>query len=127
MQVYREFSMVRHVCPDSEMCEFWVDPTVEILVGSAELNALETEFGILFDDDTALDIYEMSVRDAAERIEEMIQGQSREKYSSMQIIEDITPENAKRILREIWADNFKYRDYIMTVIEKIKHEDNTKG
>lgn len=73
MRIYREFAKVRRVSSDSQMCCFWDDPTVEILIGSEELNALETEFGIQFDDDTALDLYDMTLNEAAILIENLIQ------------------------------------------------------
>jgi len=41
MRIYSEFSGTRRVTAESQMCEFWEDPTVEILVDSDELNALE--------------------------------------------------------------------------------------
>ena len=72
---------MRRVTPDSQMCGFWEDPTVEILVGSGELNALETEFGIQFDDDEALDLYDMTLKEAAARIKSMIEEQGDTEYS----------------------------------------------
>lgn len=98
MQVYNEFSQERHISPDSQMCCFWEDPTVEILVDSTELNALEIEFGIEFDDENALEIYDMSLKEAAVLIEEMILKQKNDKYNSMQIIDDMTPDYAKCII-----------------------------
>ena len=123
LRVYKEFSNVRCAGPDSRMCEFWEDPTIEILEDSTELNALEIEFGIEFDEDDALDIYDMSVEEAAKRIKEIVREQSDEEYSPMQIIEEITPENAKRILQELWKENIRNRDQILTVIEKLEYED----
>lgn len=60
-RIYREFSKSRRVDLNSQMCNLWEDPTVEILVGSNELNALEDEFGIEIDEETALDLYDMQL------------------------------------------------------------------
>lgn len=35
-KIYRELSESRRVDSDSQMCNLWEDPTVEILVGSDE-------------------------------------------------------------------------------------------
>jgi hypothetical protein len=123
LKMYREFSTSRRVDSNSQMCNFWVDPTVEILVGSDELNALQDEFGIEIGSDTALDLYNMELKDAAISIEKMIREQSCTTYSSDAFLTHITPENAKRILVEIWKDSFKARSYITAAIEKIDFED----
>jgi hypothetical protein len=130
MRIYREYSRVRRVTPDSQMCEFWEDPTVEILVGSDELNALETEFGIEFDDDKAMELYDMTLAEAADCIKSMIEEQDESSYNSEQCIDEISPEKAKRILREIWRDSSKGRAHILAALEKIDYEDiarNIKG
>lgn len=46
MRIYGESSGARRVTAESQMCRFWEDPPVEILVDSDELNALELEFDI---------------------------------------------------------------------------------
>lgn len=109
------------------MCQFWEDPTVEILVGSDELNALELEFGIEFDDDAAMKLYDARVQEAAILIKKMIQEQSDKGHDSEQIVDALTPELATRVLREIWRDSFKARSYIIAAIEKIDHADRTRN
>ena len=126
MNVYAEFSNERRINPESRMCSFWEDPTIEILVDSTELNALEIEFGIEIDEDNAVEIYDMSLREASVLIEEMILNQLNEEYDSMQILNDITPDYAKRILIEMWKESYKYRDYIIAMIDKIEFEDTSK-
>jgi hypothetical protein len=59
-KIYCELSKSRRVDSDSQMCNLWEDPTVEILVGSDELNVLEDEFGIEIDEETALDLYNLN-------------------------------------------------------------------
>lgn len=82
MRVYSEVSGARRVTVESQMCEFWEDPTVEILVDSDELNALELEFDIEFDDDTAMELYDATLYAAAMLIKKMIQEQSDRNHDS---------------------------------------------
>ena len=126
MRIFREYSKVRRVYPYSQMCEFWEDPTVEILIGSDELNALELEFGIEFDDEAAMEIYDMILEEAAKYISKMVKEQNHEKHNSETVIDDLVPEKAKRILHEIWKDSFKGRNYITAAIDKIDFEDSNK-
>lgn len=123
LNIFREFSTSRRVDSNSQMCNFWKDPTVEILLGSDELNTLQDEFGIEFDEDTALDLYGMTIKEAAIRIENIIRELGCTSYSSDAFITDLTPEKAKRILFKIWKDSFKARSYITAAIEKIELED----
>jgi hypothetical protein len=127
MKIYREFSRVRRVIPISQMCQFWEDPTVEILVGSDELDALETEFGIEFDDDTAMEMYDMNLEEASKFIMTIIQRQKKEKHDSEDIIDKMPPEKAKRILREIWKESAKGRNHITAAIANIDFKDKMNG
>lgn len=123
-EIYREFSKSRRVDLNSQMCNLWEDPTVEILVGSNELNALEDEFGIEIDEETALDLYDMNLQEAADLINKIIKKQDNTSYCSDEIIMTLTAEKAKRILFEMWKDSFKARSYITAAIEKIDFKDN---
>ena len=120
----RELSQSCRVDSDSQMCNLWEDPTVKILVGSDELNVLEDEFGIEIDEETALDLYDMNLQEAADCIDNMIRERGSNSYSSDKIIMSLTGEKSKRILLEIWKDSFKARSYITAAIEKIDFEDN---
>jgi len=83
---------------------------------------LELEFDIEFDDDTAMELYDATLQEAAILIKKMIQEQSDGSHDSELIIDDLAPELANRVLREIWRDSFKARSYILAAIEKINHE-----
>ena len=126
MRVFREYSRVRRVSTDSQMCEFWEDPTIEILVGSDELNSLEIEFGVEFDDDSAMEIYDMTLEEASKYISKLANEQNPKNHNSETFIDEMVPEKAKRILQEIWKDSFKGRNYITDAIDKIDLEDITK-
>lgn len=49
----------------------------------------------------------------------MILEQGAEDYESEIIIDQITPDRALQILKEIWKIDFKGRDYILAAIERI--------
>jgi hypothetical protein len=127
MRIFREYSRARRVDPNSQMCLLWEDPTVEILVGSDELNALETEFGIEFNDESAMEIFDMTLLEASKFIKSLIQVQGKESHAPEGIIEKMAPEMAKRILREIWGESSKGRNHITTAIDKIDFENRNKG
>lgn len=127
IRLYTEFSRIRRVTGESQMCHYWDNPTIEVFEGSDELLALETEFGIQIDEYAALDLYDMNLKDAADAIEAIIQEQQGNKlYKSVKVIEDLSPEMAKRILREIWLGSFKGRSYITAAIEKMQYEDKLR-
>lgn len=126
-RIYREFSKERRVDPDSHMCCFWEDQTVEILEDSDELNAIETEFCIFFNEDTAMELYDMTLFEAAKFIKIMIQQQCKEEWNSESIIDELDPNKAKLILRKIWQDSIKGRDKITAAINKINFEDNLRN
>ena len=121
IKVYREYANVRRIDLDSQMCNFWEDPTVEILVDSDELNAIEMEFGIEFDDDSAMDIYDCNLGEAAEFIEKMIKIQNKSDYISDTFIKKLSASTAKKIIHEIWHDSVRGRKYIVDALEKIKY------
>lgn len=124
MRLYKEFSGIRQVNAESQMFHFWENPTIEVFEGSEELISLETEFGIQIDEDTALDLYNMKLKEAAKCIESMIQEQQGNKlYNSVKAVENLTPAMAKRILCEIWHESYKGRSYITTAIDKIRYVD----
>jgi hypothetical protein len=75
LRIYRELSGERRVDLKSQMCRMWKDPTIEIVFGSDELAVLENEFGIKFDDDSAQDLYETNLGEAAEHLKTMILAQ----------------------------------------------------
>ena len=128
IKIYKEFSVARRIDSDSQMCEFWEDPTVEILIDSDELNALEIEFGIEFNDDTAMELYDMTLKDAAIFIENMIQEKNNNGnvHNSEIYVDEVTPEKAKRILLELWQNNYKVRKDIIAAIEKIDYENKSE-
>ena len=124
--VYRDFTNIRRIGPDSQMSEFWEDPTVEILVDSEELDALELEFGIQFDDDSAMELYDMTLSEAATFIETMIQEQYSNEHIPESVIDNLTPKKAKQVLQRIWRNNHKSRRLIVVAIEDIEYENKTK-
>jgi hypothetical protein len=127
IKIVREFSRARRVDPDSQFCSIWEDPTVEILVGSDELNAIETEFGIEFDEDSAMEIFEMTLLEASKFIKNLIQAQKKNTHNPEKVIQEMSPERAKRILLEVWRESGKGRNYISAAIDKIDFEDRNKG
>ena len=125
MKIFREFSTVRRVYPDSQLCCLWEDPTIEEVLGSVELNAILDEFGIVINNqEEAFELYTMTLQEAAARIEELIKSQDRYSYSSDSIVAGLSADKAKRILLEMWNDSFKARGYITTAIAVIEYEDN---
>ena len=64
------------------MCCYWQDPTVEILVDSDELDAIEIEFGIEFDDDSAMELYDSTLGEASAIIMDMVTIQNKGKHNS---------------------------------------------
>jgi hypothetical protein len=122
-RIYQEQSGARRVGPDSQMCLFWHDPTVEILVGSDELDALETEFGIEFDDDNALDLYDMTLSEAAKLIERMVREQGADEHDSTVFIDKLTGKKAKQILHVMWQDRTQARTFIIDAAAKIDAKD----
>jgi hypothetical protein len=104
------------------MCNFWEDPTVEILVGSNELTTIEIEFGIEFDDDSAMELYDMELGEAAVYIEKMIEEQNARTHNPEHFFGQMTPKMAKRILLELWRDNAEVRPAIIQVVERLAYE-----
>ncbi|MFA5204571.1 MAG: hypothetical protein WC708_09240 [Lentisphaeria bacterium] len=119
LRIYREFSGERRVDLKSQMCRMWKDPTIEIVLGSDELAVLENEFGIKFDDDSAQDLYEANLGEAAERLNAMILAQRKTPYDPDELINALTAKTAKQVLRHLWKNSIKGRPQIFAAIEHI--------
>lgn len=115
--IYKRLSRARRVDKNSQMCEFWSDPTIEILIGSHELDIIETEFGIEFDSDSALKLYDMNLGEAADYIGKMIKNQNAESHNSEEFIDSIDPEKAKKVLLQLWRDHYEVRSIIIQEID----------
>jgi|GEM_PF-2133949 len=121
-EIYRKFSRTRRTDNESQMCRFWVDPTVGILIGSDELTTIETEFGIVFDEDTAMELYDMTLGEAAHLIAEMIAEQNGGRYDPDEHITSITPDRAKDILLHLWKNCENLRPAIMLANAEIEFD-----
>ena len=115
--IYQRLSRARRVDKNSQMCEFWSDPTVEILVGSYELVTIETEFGIEFGSDSALNLYNMDLGEAADYIGKMIERRNAESNNPEEFINSMDPEKAKWVLLQLWRDHYEVRSAIIQKIE----------
>jgi len=104
------------------MCLFWTDPNVEILVGSDELNTLESEFGIEFDEETAMELYDMTLGEAAHFISNLVKEQNAEYHKPDDIINNLTPDNAKDILKHLWKNHENIRSAIILAKSEIEFE-----
>jgi hypothetical protein len=122
-EIYRKFSRSRRIDNDSRMCLFWVDPTVEILIGSDELTTIETEFGIVFDEDSAMELYDMTLEEAAHLIAGMIADQNGGRYDPCKFITSIVPDRAKDILLHLWKNREDLRPAIMLAKAEIEFDD----
>ena len=116
-RIYQRISCARRVDKNSQMCQFWSDPTVEILIGSDELVTIETEFGIEFDSDSAMELYNMDLGEAADYIGKMIRKQNAESFNSEKFINSIDPEKAKKVLLQLWREHYEVRPAIIQEIE----------
>lgn len=121
-EIYRKFAHSRRTNENSQMCCFWADPTVEILVGSDELTILETEFGIIFDEDTAMEMYDMTLGEAAHLIAGMIEEQNAGSHNTNKFVTVLTPEKAKDILLFLWKNHEDVRPSIMLAKAEIEFE-----
>ena len=86
-------------------------------------------FGIEFDEDTAFDMYNMTLKEASVLIANMIQKQNpgdRAHYSEM-MIENLTLQQAKMILFELWKNNCKIRKDILEIIYKLEMQNGSQG
>jgi hypothetical protein len=111
-RIYRKFSRARRIDGNSQMCQFWIDPTVEILVGSDELDTIESEFGIEFDDDTAMTLYDMTLGEAAVFIGTMVSDQNAGKHDPDKFATSMTPAFAKKVLLTLWKEREDLRPAI---------------
>jgi hypothetical protein len=102
------------------MCQFWADPTVEILVGSDELDSLESEFGIEFNDDTAMELYDMTLAEASILIGNMVKEQNAGSHDPDLFVTTMSPAFAKQILLALWKDREVFRPAIKLAAAEIE-------
>ncbi len=121
-KLYCEYSCNSNAYSDSLMYEFWADPLIEILCGSYELDAVEREFGITFSSDDALEIYERTVKEAAEYIENMTVKQKGELSDYDNMIKALSPEEAKSIVLRIARKSSMGKNLIIDTLEEIQFE-----
>jgi hypothetical protein len=122
-RIYRKISCARRISPDSQMCQLWVDPTVEILVGSDELDTLEYEFGIAFNGDTAMELYNMTLAEASVFIGQMVKEQNAGDHDPDKFISTMSPAFAKRVLLTLWKDREELRAAIKLAVAEIEMSD----
>jgi hypothetical protein len=111
-RIYRKFSRARRIDGNSHMCQFWIDPTVEILVGSDELDTIESEFGIEFDDETAMRLYDMILVEAAVFIGNMVSEQNAGAHDPDKFVTSMAPKFAKKVLLAFWREREDLRPAI---------------
>ena len=95
---------------------------VEIFHDTEELMALEDEFGIEIDEETAGEIYDMTISEVAIVIENLINVQNKNKYVSDSIIDSLSTDEAKNLLISVWRNHVKARHFIKEEIERIRFE-----
>jgi hypothetical protein len=95
---------------------------VEIFHDTEELMALEDEFGIEIDEETAGEIYDMTISEVAIVIENLINVQNKNKYVSDSIIDSLSTDEAKNLLISVWRNHVKARYFIKEEIERIRFE-----
>lgn len=115
-RIYQKFSRARRIDGNSQMCQFWRDPTVEILVGSDELDTIETEFGIEFNDDTAMTLYDMTLAEAAVFIGTMVNEQNAGAHDPDKFVTSMTPAFAKKVLLGLWKEREDLRPAIKLAV-----------
>ena len=71
--IYQKHRRKHRENPDSEqMCCMWSTNTPpDILEGTEPFEAIEAAFGIVIDEDEALELYDMTLQEAAKRIIEL--------------------------------------------------------
>ena len=121
-RIYRKFSRARWIDGKSQMCQLWADPTVEILVGSDELDTIETEFGIVFDDEAALHLYEMTLAEAAVFIGKMVREQNADAHDPDKFVTSMAPSFAKKTLLALWKEREDLRPAIMLAAAEAESE-----
>ena len=68
----------------------------------------------------------MTLSEATEYIETMIQEQNSNEHNPESVIDNLTPKKAKQVLHRIWGNNHKSRRPIVAAIEEIDYENKTK-
>jgi hypothetical protein len=119
-RIYRKFSHTRRIDFNSQMCQLWADPTVEIIVGSDELDTIELEFGIKFDDHSALELYNMRLAGAGGFIGKFIKEQWAEEHCPDKFVASMPPGFAKRVLLALWKQREDLRPAISLTAEEVK-------
>ena len=71
IKVYRKFCKSREINSDSQMSMMW-EENIEVFEDSEELIAIQGEFGIENNEDTAVEIFDMNISEAVIMIENLI-------------------------------------------------------
>ncbi len=71
IKVNRKFCKSREINSDSQMSMMW-EENIEVFEDSEELIAIQEEFGIEIDEDTAVEIFDMNISEAVIMIENLI-------------------------------------------------------
>ena len=121
LKVFRVYCNLRKINADPCLSSMWKGD-IEILMDTEELMALENEFGITIDEETASEIYELNISEVAVVIEKLIGEQNKKDYKSESIIEALSPEDAKNVLLTIWKENIQGRYYIREGIVRFQFE-----
>lgn len=123
ISIFNEFSGVRKINTNSQMCQMWSGDLPDVLTCTEPIEALEIEFGISIDEESAVELFDMRLKEAVDFISEMIKLQggykdqmTRDNHS---IISKITPEQAFQILRELWSTDIQSRSKIIEIAEYI--------
>jgi hypothetical protein len=121
LKIYRVYCKTRRINSNSQLSMMW-NNNVEIFHDTEELMALEDEFGIEIDEETAGEIYDMTISEVAIVIENLINVQNKNKYVSDSIIDSLSTDEAKNLLISVWRNHVKARYFIKEEIERIRFE-----
>ena len=121
LKIYRVYCKTRRINSNSQLSMMW-NNDVEIFHDTEELMALEDEFGIEIDEETAGEIYDMTISEVAIVIENLINVQNKNKYVSDSIIDSLSTDEAKNLLISVWRNHVKARYFIKEEIERIRFE-----
>lgn len=121
LKIYRVYCKTRRINSNSQLSMMW-NNDVEIFHDTEELMALEYEFGIEIDEETAGEIYDMTISEVAIVIENLINVQNKNKYVSDSIIDSLSTDEAKNLLISVWRNHVKARYFIKEEIERIRFE-----
>jgi hypothetical protein len=123
LRIYREFASDWRADLGSAMSEMWQAWDLEDLCGTPELDAVESEFGVRFDRCSAFDFHNMTLGEASRLLLTMIQAQGKSRHHPDDIINDLPPETAKRVLLELWQTHFSARQQILLAMEIVKRRE----